>query len=112
MTEQPRPERTSAMTAAPKRLRTLLATVSLSIRSILGRLRGTQRSEVAEQPALESAPAETEGERAGPEQTGRFGPAQRLLIRHWRLILVAILALAQGLLAYLGWRLRQRRRRQ
>ena len=110
MAEQPIPKGMSAISARSRRMRTPLVTANRSVRRTLGRLRSTKRSDAVEQPTPEPQSVGAEVEPVGAGQPDATAPARRLFFKHWRLILAVIIVLIQGLLAWLGWRLRERRR--
>jgi hypothetical protein len=107
MGEQPKPERTSAMSAGSRRMRSVLASARRSAQLTLGRIRGTKPSDdVVDQPTPESRSVDVGP--IGAEPVDAPTSARRLLFRHWRLILAIAVILLQGLLAWIGLRLRER----
>jgi hypothetical protein len=109
MAEQPTPQHPSAMSDGVGRVRAALTKAALTVRRLPDRLRGTKRSEVVELPAAGSASADAGPDHVGPEEVDAT-VSRRRTFEHWRLALVIIGVVVQGLLAWAGWRLRERRR--
>jgi hypothetical protein len=109
MAEQPTPEHPSAMSAGVEQVRAAFTKAGLTVRRLSDRLRGTKRSEVVEKPAAGSVSADAEPDRVRPEKVDATA-SRRRTFEHWRLALVIIGVVVQGLLAWAGWRLRERRR--